>query len=73
MVASGMGITILPMTAAMTDHCPYHDSHLTQRPLRGVTANRTVALAWRKTFPRAKAIEMLVKAVAKCTLPGAKK
>jgi LysR family hydrogen peroxide-inducible transcriptional activator len=73
MVASGMGLTILPMTAASTDLCPYRDKYLTLRPLKGVAPSRSVALAWRKTFPRGKAIETLLKAISKCTLPGAKK
>jgi LysR family hydrogen peroxide-inducible transcriptional activator len=73
MVASGMGLTILPMTAATTDLCPYRDSFLTLRPLRGVAPRRSVALAWRKTFPRVKAVEMMLKAISHCDLPGATK
>ncbi len=73
MVASGMGLTILPMTAATTQISPYDDRYLIYRPLRGASPNRTVALAWRKTFPRGKAIDVLLKAVSKCALPGSKK
>ncbi len=73
MVASGMGITILPMTAASTDLCPYRDKFITLRPLRGDAPSRAVALAWRKTYPRKKAIEMMLKAISSCALPGAEK
>lgn len=73
MVASGMGLTILPMTAATTDLCPYRDKYLTQRPLRGAKPTRTVALAWRKTYPRTLAIKVVQKAVTQCALMGVSK
>jgi LysR family hydrogen peroxide-inducible transcriptional activator len=73
MVASGMGLTILPMTAASATFCPYKEKFLTARPLRGNGGGRTVVLAWRKTFPRVKAIQVVIKAAAQCHLPGADK
>lgn len=73
MVASGMGLTILPMTAASAAFCPYKEKFLTSRPLRSNGAGRTVVLAWRKTFPRIKAIQAVVKATLRCNLPGADK
>ena len=62
MVASGMGLTILPMSAANRNYCPYGGKYLTMRPLRGNSPNRTVVLAWRKSYPRVKAINSVVKA-----------
>jgi LysR family hydrogen peroxide-inducible transcriptional activator len=63
MVAAGMGITILPTTAASTN--PYRSSMLTTRPLKGVHPERTIALAWRSTFPRTKSIDLVLQAVLK--------
>lgn len=68
MVASKMGITILPITAANTG--PYREKLLTIRPLKASSPHRAVVLAWRKSFPRIKAIDVLLKAVAKCRLEG---
>jgi len=69
MVASGMGITILPMTAANVG--PYKDKMLTVRPLRGALPSRSIVLAWRKSFPRIKAIDIVLKALSQCSLQGA--
>lgn len=63
MVASKMGLTVLPLTAAHMG--PFYDKVLTTRPLKASGAHRSVALAWRKTFPRIKAIEMIIQGVAK--------
>ena len=60
MVASGIGITILPQSAAMSR---YADDTLTTRPLADDHAQRIVALAWRVSFPRHKAIDVLRKAI----------
>jgi LysR family hydrogen peroxide-inducible transcriptional activator len=60
MVASGMGITILPQSAAMKHYGP---NTLTTRPLAVADARRQVALAWRASFPRHKAIDALRKAI----------
>jgi LysR family hydrogen peroxide-inducible transcriptional activator len=70
MVAAKMGLTILPATAAWMG--PYNESTLTTRPLKSTSPHRVVALAWRQSFPRFKAIEMVLKAVSKCELEGAK-
>lgn len=66
MVASNMGITILPATAALYN--PYQKGVLTTRPLKGAHPNRTVALAWRKSFPRVKAIQLLLEAASSLKL-----
>lgn len=60
MVASGIGITILPKSAAISDYAP--DS-LVIRLLAHTKASRTVALAWRASFPRHKAIDVLREAI----------
>lgn len=62
MVASGIGITILPESAAGSHYAP---DTLVTRPLSDVNAKRTVGLAWRASFPRHKAVDVLRKAVIK--------
>lgn len=64
MVASGLGVTVLPLSAAT--HGQYDESLLTVRPFSGPSPSRTVALAWRVTFPRLKAIDALTEAAAHC-------
>ncbi len=56
MVASGIGITILPESAASSNYAP---DTLVTRPLTDVNAKRTVGLAWRASFPRHKAVDVL--------------
>jgi Transcriptional regulator len=57
MVASGLGITILPRSAAVASH--YADDALVVKPFAGTPPKRTVALAWRASFPRHKAVDVL--------------
>lgn len=66
MVASGMGITVLPCTAAGADR--YARRLLTIRRFAGKAPHRDVALAWRVSFPRPKVIDVLRDAVADCNL-----
>jgi LysR family hydrogen peroxide-inducible transcriptional activator len=66
MVASGMGVTVLPCTAAGADR--YAQRLLAVRRLRNPVPKRRVALAWRASFPRPKAIEVLKQAVKSCPL-----
>lgn len=66
MVASGMGITILPESAAQPDR--YNNQLLTTRPLASKSV-RTIALAWRSSFPRTQAIDTLSGAIRQCQ-PG---
>lgn len=61
MVASGLGITILPRSAATANH--YAADSLVVKPFAGQAPKRTVALAWRASFPRHKAIDVLRDAV----------
>lgn len=66
MVASGMGVTVVPCTAAGAEH--YAQRLLAVRRLRNPVPKRTVALAWRTSFPRPKAIEALRKAIRTCAM-----
>jgi len=68
MVASGLGITILPLSAAMGAN--YRGASLVTRPFAGGTPSRTTALAWRASFPRHKAIDALRNAIYENSLPG---
>jgi LysR family hydrogen peroxide-inducible transcriptional activator len=60
MVASGIGVTILPESAA---NSRYNSDTLVNRPLADKQAVRTIALAWRASFPRHRAIDILRKAI----------
>lgn len=64
MVASGLGITVLPMSAVTNVHYP--DNLLAVRPFAPPVPFRTIALAWRVTFPRPKAIDTLSLAANQC-------
>ena len=66
MVASGMGLTILPRSAVSLTH--YYENILTFRPLKAVSPSRTVALAWRHSFTRIKAIDAVLKAITNCKI-----
>jgi len=61
MVASGVGITVLPSTAT---NIQYYQSTLCTRPLVAESVpQREVLLAWRVSFPRPKAIDALIQAM----------
>ena len=64
MVASGIGITVLPVTAK-----PAKDDLLRFVPF-DEPPSRRVVLAWRKSFPRTAAIEALRRAILAVALPG---
>ena len=66
MVASGMGITVLPCSAA-TGAGPYASTLTTTVPFSD-PPRRRVALAWRVSFPRPQAIEALRQAIGACAL-----
>jgi LysR family hydrogen peroxide-inducible transcriptional activator len=61
MVASGVGITVLPCTATRMHYVD--DGLLTLRPFKDNPPSRLVSIAWRKSFPRPKAIEAVRQAV----------
>ena len=68
MVATGIGVTILPSSAA--DELPEQNALLTVRPFADPQPARRVAIAWRVTYPRGGAIDVLRKAILGSTLPG---
>ncbi len=70
MVVSGLGITVLPCTAAGADR--YSQRLLAIRRFANPVPSRTVALAWRVSFPRPKVIDAISEAVAACNLSCAK-
>lgn len=61
MVASGLGITILPKSA--TESSSFKATKLLAIPFSGNGPKRTTALAWRASFPRHQAIDELRKAI----------
>lgn len=68
MVASGTGITVLPVTAV--PRAIKRDRLLAYVPFTKPVPDRRVVLAYRKTFPRPEAIEVLRQAILACDLPG---
>lgn len=66
MVASRLGITVLPLSAAQI--LPYGEGVLAVRPFADPQPRRTVALAWRASFPRHQAIDIVSQAVRQCAL-----
>lgn len=66
MVASGLGVTILPCSAAGADR--FSERLLSIRRFNEDAPSRVVALAWRKSFPRPQAIEVLRDAVLSCEM-----
>jgi LysR family hydrogen peroxide-inducible transcriptional activator len=68
MVASGVGITVVPAAAAEARTV---ENRLTAvRPFAPPVPSRRVALAWRRSFPRPKAVEVVRQAILACKLPG---
>jgi len=61
MVASGLGLTILPQTAAEAPL--YAPNLLATRPFAEPVPKRTLILVWRVSFPRHKAIDLLRRAI----------
>ncbi|MGD2005971.1 MAG: LysR substrate-binding domain-containing protein [Pseudomonadales bacterium] len=58
MVAGGLGVTVLPASAVGAGR--YAPGLLSHRPFANTQMHRTVALAWRASFPRPGAITALV-------------
>ena len=67
MVASGTGVTVLPVTAAPRG--ARRDRMLAYIPFTKPVPDRRVVLAYRKTFPRPEALSALREAVLGCDLP----
>jgi LysR family hydrogen peroxide-inducible transcriptional activator len=66
MVASGLGVTILPCSAAGAER--FSERLLTVRRFDRDAPSRVVALAWRKSFPRPDAINAVSEAVLACDM-----
>ncbi|MCK6408338.1 hydrogen peroxide-inducible genes activator [Thauera sp.] len=67
MVATGLGVTVLPSSAA--DEMS-HNVLVAVRPFVAPEPSRRVALAWRVTYPRSGAIDVLRAAIIDSALPG---
>ncbi len=61
MVASGLGVTVVPCTAAGADQ--FSQRLLTIRRFSSHTPQRRVALAWRRTFTRPDAVDAIANAI----------
>ena len=69
MVASGMGITVVPQLSVPREQ----QTHLRFVPFEAPVPTRRVVLAWRRSFTRYEAIAALRNAVYACELPGMKR
>jgi len=67
MVASGIGITVLPSTATQIQ---FYKSILCTKPFAGKVPQRRIALAWRVSFTRPKAIGALIQAIHASSMQG---
>ncbi len=67
MVASGLGVTVLPMTSLSVNG---KDPLLRFVPFEAPVPDRRIVIAWRKSFTRPQAIEAVRAAVVACQLPG---
>jgi LysR family hydrogen peroxide-inducible transcriptional activator len=68
MVATGLGITVLPSTAA--DPLATSQKLVAIRNFSDPQPSRRVAIAWRVTYPRTKVIDLLRNAILDSELPG---
>jgi len=68
MVATGLGVTVLPSSAA--DEMTLQNQLVAVRPFAEPQPMRRVALAWRVTYPRSGAIDILRTAILESELPG---
>jgi len=68
MVASGLGITVVPRSSV--ENRRDEPTLLVARPLAKPEPTRRIALVWRKTFPRTKAIAALREAILDSGMKG---
>lgn len=66
MVATGMGVTVLPQTSV--NGYSYPKELLSIRPFAEPVPRRVTALAWRRSFPRSGAVRTLAEAIRSCPL-----
>jgi LysR family hydrogen peroxide-inducible transcriptional activator len=69
MVASGMGITVVPRLSVPAERQP----HVAYVPFSEPVPTRRIVLAWRRTFPRYEAIAALRNCVYACSLQGVRR
>jgi len=69
MVASGLGITVLPASA---NSARYRSKLLKVIPFTNPVPSRRIALAWRRSFTRTQAIEALAQAITQAKISGIK-
>ena len=67
MVASGLGITVLPASA---NNARYRNRLLKIIPFTKPAPSRRIALAWRKSFARTQAIDVLAHAITHAQITG---
>lgn len=68
MVTSGLGITVLPQSSI--EESREEQPLLETRPFAGEAPARRVALAWRRSFPRPRAVAALRRAILDCEMSG---
>jgi LysR family hydrogen peroxide-inducible transcriptional activator len=73
MVASGVGVTVLPATSVNASGNSTPGDLIRILPFAKPVPVRRVGLAWRRSFPRPEAIEVLRKAILACNLPQVEK
>lgn len=61
MISSGLGISIMPMSA--TQAPTFQSTNLVSVPFRNNILKRSIAMAWRASFPRHEAIDTVRKAI----------
>lgn len=73
MVASGMGVTVVPQLSLPEASQALANPHLRYIPFSDPVPTRRVVLVWRRTFTRYEAIAALRNAIYACALPGVKR
>ena len=68
MVASGIGISVMPRTSVADPEAT--DQLIRYIPFEDPIPTRRICLVWRKSFPRAAAMEELAKVIRESALPG---
>jgi LysR family hydrogen peroxide-inducible transcriptional activator len=68
MVAAGTGITVLPRSSIL--HSQQNESLIVTKPFAKPSPSRTVAIAWRKHYPRKEAIFTIRDTILNSPLEG---
>ncbi|HKY93362.1 MAG TPA: LysR substrate-binding domain-containing protein, partial [Nevskiaceae bacterium] len=68
MVAGGLGVTVVPRSSV--ENRSEEASLIVAKPFANKPPSRRIALAWRKTFPRTKAIQVLRDAILASPMKG---